>query len=51
MARFDVTMSRPGGGGGTFEVQVYASTPDEARRIAMAQYVGYSAQAVRRLYG
>lgn len=49
MAKFEVTMGRPGGGSGTFTVQVHAATPDEARRIAMSQNTGYSAQAVRRL--
>jgi hypothetical protein len=49
MAPFLVTMSRPGGGSGTFKIPVTASTPDEARRIAENQYAGYSAQAVQRV--
>lgn len=51
MAPYIVTMSRPGGGSGTFKVQVHASTPDEARRIAENQNAGYSAQAVQRARG
>lgn len=52
MAKFEVKMSRPGGGGGTFAVLIHASTPDEARRAAEAQNPGYSAQSVYRLqYG
>jgi hypothetical protein len=48
VAPFVVTLSRPGGGSGTFKVQVQASTPDEARRIAEHQNMGYRAQAVQR---
>lgn len=51
MAPYLVTMSRPGGGSGTFKVQVHASTPDETRRIAERQNSGYSAQAVHRVRG
>lgn len=47
MATYSVTMGRPGGGAGTFIVIVHALTPDMARRIAEAQYPGFSAQAVR----
>ena len=47
MALYDVRMGRPGGGGGSFHVQVHASTPDEARRAAEAQNPGYKAQAVQ----
>ena len=49
MLTYQVTMGRPGGGAGTFKVTVNAATPDEARRIAVAQYPGYTAQAVRTL--
>lgn len=49
MGRYQVTLGRAGGGSGTFTVEVSASTPDEARRIAAAQYIGYVAQGVRRL--
>jgi hypothetical protein len=48
MAQWNVRMSRPGGGSGTFTVTVYASTPDEARRAAEAQNPGYKAMAVSR---
>lgn len=49
MAMWKVKMSRPGGGSGVFEITIFASTPDEARRIAAAQYPGYKAMAVSRL--
>lgn len=49
MAKYTVKMSRPGGGSGVFEIEVFASTPDNARRIAEGQYPGYKAQAVRRI--
>jgi hypothetical protein len=48
MAMYRVKMGRPGGGSGTFEVMIPASTPDEARRIAESQYPNYKAQAVSR---
>lgn len=48
MPQWEVKMSRPGGGSGTFLVYVHASTPDQARRAAEAQNPGYKAQAVRR---
>ena len=51
MAPYLVTMSRPGGGSGTFKVEIHASTTDEARRIAERQNAGYSAQAVQRIKG
>lgn len=51
MAPFLVTMARPGSGSGVFKIEVRASTPDEARRIAENQYSGYSAQAVQRVKG
>ena len=47
MQTFEVTMSRPGGGSGTFKATVPAPTPDMARRTAEHQYPGYAAQAVR----
>lgn len=49
-AEYEVTLTRAGGGSGSFKVTVHASTPDEARRAAEHQNPGYSAQAVRRLY-
>jgi hypothetical protein len=49
MAKYEVKMGRPGGGSGTFVVTVNASTPDEARRVAENQNVGYKAQSVYRL--
>ena len=49
MAKFEVKMSRPGGGSGTFVIVVHAGTPDEARRSAEAQNPGYSAQSVQRI--
>lgn len=45
MNTYAVTMGR--GGSGTFVVVVYALTPDMARNIAMRQYPGCSAQAVK----
>lgn len=50
MQQFDVTMTKPGGGSGSFTTRVYASTPDQAREIAEHQYPGYRAQAVRTVY-
>ena len=47
MKTYAVTMGRPGGGSGTFVVIVYALTPGMARNIAMSQYPGFSAQAVK----
>lgn len=47
MATYIVTMGRPGGGAGTFQLIIHALTPDMARNIAMGQYPGFSAQAVR----
>ena len=49
MARYEVTLGKAGGGSGTMAVEVTAATPDEARRIAQAQYAGYVAHAVRRV--
>lgn len=45
MNTYAVTMGR--GGSPTFVVVVYALTPDTARNIAMRQYPGCSAQAVK----
>lgn len=47
MQTFEVTMGRPGGGGGIFKVIIPAATPDMARRNAEHQNPGYAAQAVR----
>jgi hypothetical protein len=47
MFSYVVTMGRPGGGAGTFQIVVTALTPGMARNIAMSQYPGYSAQAVK----
>lgn len=49
MARYEVRLGKAGGGSGTMLVEVNAATPDEARRIAQAQYLGYVAHAVRRI--
>jgi hypothetical protein len=49
MPQWEVKMSRPGGGSGTFVVYVHAGSPDLARRSAEAQNPGYSAQSVRRV--
>ena len=51
MPRYEVTLGRAGGGSGTFTVEVHASTPDQARRAAVAQNPGYVAQSVRRVSG
>jgi len=48
MPTFEVTMSRTGGGSGTFDVVVHASTPDGAR--AEVQNPGFRAIAVRRVF-
>lgn len=45
MRKYAVTLGK--GGSGTFTIEVYAASPDEARRTAAAQYPGYRAQAVR----
>ena len=47
MNTYAVKMGRRGGGSGTFVVIVHALTPDMARNIAMSQYPGFAAQAVR----
>jgi hypothetical protein len=47
MQTFEVTLTRPGGGSGSFKVTIPAATPDEARRIAESQYNNYAAQSVR----
>lgn len=49
MALYQVKMGRPGGGSGTFVVELHASTPDEARRTAESQNPGYKAQAVHKV--
>ncbi len=38
------------GGSGTFSIEVFAASPDEAREIAEGQYPGYRAQSVRNVY-
>lgn len=48
MPEYIVKMGRAGGGSPTFEVRVFAGTPDMARRAAEAQNPGYVAQAARR---
>lgn len=48
MRKFSVKLGK--GGSGVFEIEVNAQTPDEARRIAEAQYPGYRAQAVRQIF-
>lgn len=47
MVTYVVTLGRPGGGAGSFQVIIHALTPDMARNIAMSQYPGFSAHAVR----
>lgn len=47
MVTYIVTMGRPGGGAGNFQVVVTALSPDMARNIAASQYPGFSAQAVK----
>ena len=47
MQTFEVTMSRPGSGSGTFKIVVPAATPDMARRTAEHQNPGYAAHAVK----
>lgn len=47
MRTFRVEMGKAGSGSGVFTILVPASTPDDAKRIAMHQYVGYSVRAVR----
>lgn len=47
MCTYEVTLTRPGAGSGSFRIRIQASTPDEARSIARGQYPGYAAQAVR----
>jgi len=49
MARYEVKMSRAGGGSGHFTVVVHGGTPDQAKRAAEAQNPGYKAQSVYRL--
>ncbi len=46
---WDVKMGRPGGGGVTFTVRVYGSSPEQAKRAAEAQNPGYKAHATRRV--
>lgn len=48
MRKFSVTLGK--GGSGTFAIEINAATPDEAKRIAEAQYPGYRAQSVRNVY-
>ena len=48
MREYEVTLGK--GGSGTFKIRVHAQSPDDARRIAEAQYAGYNAQSVRNVY-
>lgn len=47
MQKFIVKVGSPGGGSGTFEVEINAPTPDKARDFVEHQYPGMVAQSVR----
>ncbi len=48
MRKYEVTLGK--GNSGKFKIEVYAQSPDDARRIAEAQYFGYNAQSVKTVY-
>ena len=47
MVSYVVTLGKPGGGAGTFQIVITALTPGMARNIAMAQYPGFSTHSVK----
>lgn len=47
MVTYIVTLGRPGGGAGVFQIPVTALSPDMARHIATSQYPGFAALAVK----
>jgi len=47
MTTYIVTMGRPGGGAGVFQIPVTALSPEMARNIAASQYPGFAALAVK----
>ena len=47
MVTYIVTLGKPGGGAGVFQIPVTALSPDMARNIASSQYPGFVALAVK----